>query len=485
MVEITSLPRETQKLILEYLDPEIRSPSKRDLYNCIQVCKLWYDIGIPILHRRFWLYIMSPPSPDDIIRKYFTATHSSFMRELHLLITAGGHLYTTQQQCTELITYLHSIISMISSTTKLPFAQIDLSAFTPGDCPPNLWQSLQPANELLVTLVRTILIKQPELHIRLSRPEFMTEVQVEIASRPVFDAIMTAARGHFRSLSIGCRLGWFLAWIRNNPQLREIYYTRISSESHEIEEFWNVVRRCQLERLMLDGFQFPRVQMIPGGLVELVLTHLDDTVGATNSILTHLTNLRVLSLRLERRIQREGDTARCVSGEEIVCRGLRKAWWTMSSAPEGTVTVVTRVCAMLDSLSPPRNVNDQDLVAMSDSANWLTEVWIMDCPNITESGFRMLKNLKRLKFLQIHARFATFLTEDLVRDFLQSCDTLTHLTLVFDGANDEATRRGEMLGSIPGTEEYHSILSHTMSFQSSTLSDKIIFNIRLIRSLMT
>ena len=266
------------------------------------------------------------------------------------LITAGGHLYTTQQQCTELITYLNNIISMISSTTNLQFAQIDLFAFTPGDCPPNLWQSLQTANELLVTLVRTIVTKRPELHIRLSRPDFMAEVQVEIASRPVFDAIINAARGQFQSLSIGCRLDWFLRWIRDNPQLREIYYTRISSESHEIEEFWDVVRRCQLERLMLDGFEFPRVQMIPGGLVELVLTHLDDTVGATNSILTHLTNLRVLSLRLERRIQKDGDTAQCVAGEEIVCRGLRKAWWTMSSAPEGTVTVVSRVCTMLDSL---------------------------------------------------------------------------------------------------------------------------------------
>jgi hypothetical protein len=156
----------------------------------------------------------------------------------------------------------------------------------------------------------------------------------------------------------------------------------------------------------------------------------------------------------------------------------------MSSAPEGTVAVVTRVCTMLDSLSPPRNVTDQDLVAMSDSANWLTEVWMMDCPNITELGFHSLKNLKRLKFLQIHARFAMFLTEDLMRGFLQSCDTLAHLTLVFDGTNEETTRREEMHAAIPGTEEYHSILSQAMSFQSSTLSDKIIFNIRLIRSLL-
>lgn len=437
------------------------------------------------MHQRFWLYIISPPSPDDIIRKYFTATYSSFMRELHVLITAGGHLYTTQQQCTELITYLNNIISMISSTTNLQFAQIDLFAFTPGDCLPNLWQSLQPANELLVTLVQTIVTKRPELHIRLSRPDLMAEVQAEIASRPVFDAIVSAARGHFRSLSIGCRLNWLLRWIRDNPQLREIYYTRTSSESHEIEEFWDVVRRCQLERLMLDGFEFPRVQRIPGGLVELVLTHLDDTVRATNSILTHLLNLRVLSLRLERRTQREGDMVQCVAGEEIVCRGLRKAWWTMSSAPEGTVAVVSRVCAMLDSLSPPRNVTNQDLVAMSDSANWLAEVWMMDCPNITELGFRSLKNLKRLKVLQIHARFATFLTEDLVRDFLESCATLTQLTLVFDGASDEATRRVEMVETIPGTEEYHSILSRATSFQSSSLSDKIIFNIRFIRSLVT
>ena len=186
---------------------------------------------------------------------------------------------------------------MVAATTNLQFAQIDLFAFTPGDSVPNLWPSLQRANSLLVSLVSTIVEKNPEIHIRLSRPEIMAEFQVEMASRPVFNAIINAARGHFRSLSIGCRLSWLLRWVHDNPQLREIYYTKISSENHDIETFWDVVQSCQLDRLMLDGFDFPLVQRIPVALVEVILTHLDNTVTATNAILTNLPNLRMVELR--------------------------------------------------------------------------------------------------------------------------------------------------------------------------------------------
>jgi hypothetical protein len=309
----------------------------------------------------------------------------------------------------------------------------------------------------------------------------MSEMQVELTSGPVFDAIITAAEGQFRSLGIGCRLNWLLRWIRDNPQLREIYYTKIQSESHEIEEFWDGVQSCQLEKLMLDGFEFPSVQKLPVGLTELILTHLDDVVVATNAILTRLANLRVLSLRLERqKDQVEGDTPHCVPEEAIVCRGLRKVWWTRSLGPGRVISMVSQICTMLDSLSPPRNVTDQDLIAMSESAVWLMDVWLMDCPSITELGFRSLKNLKRLKHLQIHIHFATFVTEQLMTDFRHHCSTLARLTIVFDGASDEITRREELLAKIPGTDEYHALLSRAISFQPSTLGDRIIINIKSI-----
>src|SRR5271169_3349635 len=101
MVNITSLPHETQKMILGHLDPNVRSSHKRDLYHCTQVCKLWYDIGVRILHQRFWFYVASPPAPEDVIRQYFTVPHISYLRELHVLVSAGGHIYTTREQCTE------------------------------------------------------------------------------------------------------------------------------------------------------------------------------------------------------------------------------------------------------------------------------------------------------------------------------------------------------------------------------------------------
>lgn len=371
----------------------------------------------------------------------------------------------------------------MSSTTNLQLAELDLFAFTPGDCIPTLWPSLQPVNDLLVLLVREIVAKRPELNIRLSRPDIMMEAQVEATSLPVFDNIIREANGNINSVSVGCRLGWFLRWITDNPQLREVYYTRTSSEHHEIEEFWDAVQVLQLQKLMLDGFEFPPIQRIPVGLVELILTHLNDTAKATNAIFKHLPNLRVLSLRLERRRDvTNGDPPQSIGNQEVICRGLRKAWWTMSTAPEAAVTTISQICPLLDSLSPPRNVTNEDLIVMSNSATRLTEIWMMDCPNITELGFESLKRLKKLKYLQLQVRFASFLTEELMTDFLMHCSTLVQVILVFDGAGDEASRREELLTNIDGGEGYLSRLSQSMSFQSSTLGDKIILNIKDIQN---
>jgi hypothetical protein len=486
MVDITSLPHESLQLIFESLDPQSRSSSKSDLYHCTQVCRLWNDIATRVLYRRFWIYIASPPSPDDVVRRIFTATHLSLMQELDILVTAGAHVYTTQQECNDIIDYLQQTTSMASSSPNLRFAALDLSVFTPADCLPNLWPSLQPANSLLVTLVQTIITKHPGISLTLSRPDIMAETQVETISRPIFHAILDEARGQFQSLSIGCRLSWLLRWIRDNPQLREIYYTRISSENHEMQEFWEVVRSCQsLDKLMLDGFDFPSIRKIPVRLVELILTHLDDTVHASNAILRHLPNLCLLSLRLQRNtIEDDDNVAQSTEQQQIVCLGLRKVWWTMSTAPESVVRVVSKACEKLESISPPRNVTDDDLVIMSQTAARLTEIWMMDCPKITEMGLRSLKNLQILKHLQLQSRFASFLTQDFIADFLVRSNTLLQITLVFDGAQDENIRRAELWSTIPGQDEYHEILRQATSFRSSNLGDKIIINIKTIRGLL-
>jgi len=293
---------------------------------------------------------------------------------------------------------------------------------------------------------------------------------------------MREARGHLRSFNIGCRLEWLLPWLKWNPQLSELYYTKLLSEGSEVDEFWDELETHQLTNLMLDGFDFPSVTRFPVGLVELILTHLDDVIGATNKILAHLPNLRLLSLRSQRNLVQIEDTVpKCGSGENIACRGLRKIWWTLSTAPEGIVPVVAQTCTMLQSLSPPRNVTDQDLISMSQAKTSLTEIWMMDCPKITQIGFDALKSLGHLRDLQIQIRFASFLTQDLFTDFVTHSKTLNKLTIVFDGAKSETVRRAELYRTITGTDEYHKLLSKAISFQPSNIGDKIIINIQNLR----
>jgi hypothetical protein len=72
MVDIAALPRETLRLIFHCLDPNARSSSTSDLIDCIQVCRLWHDLAVPLLYRQMWVYIPSPPAEEGIIRKPFS-----------------------------------------------------------------------------------------------------------------------------------------------------------------------------------------------------------------------------------------------------------------------------------------------------------------------------------------------------------------------------------------------------------------------------
>jgi len=369
---------------------------------------------------------------------------------------------------------------MVEAATNLRLVDLDLCAFTPPDSIPTLQPSLQAANNLLVSLTGTIAAKRTKLRLRLSRPDIMAEAQVERACRPVFNDTLREARGQLTSLSIGCPLSWFLPWIRENPQLQEINFTRTSdADSYEVAEFWDIVQSCDLKKLMFDGLDFPPIQKIPIGLVELILTRLEDTSSATEAILTHLPNLKVLSLRWEKNASDDGRV--CVTGDKIVCQGLRKAWWTFSSVPVGTIITLARACVLLESLSLPRNVTNQDLFSISHTANWLTDVWIMDCPSITLPGLLALKDLKRLNHLQLQSRFSAFLSDGHLNGFIARCVTLGHVTLIFDDRQDETHRRQELSSKVSGPVPYYSLLTSASTFQSSNLGDKIIFNIKTIR----
>jgi len=480
MVDITALPRETLRMIFECLEPYARLSSTSDLFHCIQVCRLWHDLGVPLLYRQIWVYIASPPAEGDIIRKIFSNPKTSLIRHLHIIITSGGHVYDVQQQCDDLIEYINRTRSMMEAATNLRLVDLDLCAFTPPDSIPALQPSLQSVNNLLVSLARTIAAKRTKLRLRLGRPDIMAEAQVERACRPVFNDILREARGQLMSLSIGCPLNWLLAWMRENPQLREINYTTTSAvETYEVAEFWDIVQSCDLKKLMLDGFDFPPIQKMPIGLVELILTRLEDTSSATEAILTHLPNLNVLSLRWEKNRSDNGGVH--VSGDKIICQGLRKAWWTFSPAPVGTITAVAKACVFLKSLSLPRNVTNQDLFDISHTANWLTEVWIMDCPSITLSGLLVLKALKRLNRLQLQSKFSAFLSEEHLEGFIAHCLTLAQVTFIFDDRQDETHRRQELAAKISGPVRYCCVLTSASTFQPSNLGDKIIFNIESIR----
>jgi hypothetical protein len=370
---------------------------------------------------------------------------------------------------------------VIESMENLSVCRIDLTPFTPHDCNclPNSWIQLSEANTQMVALVESIVSKRPSLFIRLERPKFLAEAQVTTIWRPFVDSTLAAARGNVISLHIGCPLDWLLRWLPENKQLQELNV--INTARQEIAQVWDV-GRCEPKKLMLDGFKIASIDNFPQQLVELVWTHLDNTVVATNKILAHFPNLQVLSLIFEEIPggfgKREAED--CLEGHKIVCVDLRTVWWTKSSAPERVVSVVAAVCPSLESISPPQNVTNEDLIALFQRSKILSEIWLLDCPKITEDGFRALKDLKHVR---LHKQLARFLACPTLTEFLENNPSLEHLEVVLDGNDEELSRRefGEAVG---GAVDHQERLFSVMTFKSNMIGDEFSFDLEALRKMM-
>jgi hypothetical protein len=128
--------------------------------------------------------------------------------------------------------------------------------------------------------------------------------------------------------------------------------------------------------------------------------------------------------------------------EDIVCRGLRKVWWTKSDAPEEIVRLVSKSCPYLESLSVPRNATNIDLAKVVSFAKNLKEFWMIDCPAISEVGFRAFQGVENLQYIQLNAGLSKLQSQATIVDLTSSCQTLKKMRLLFEGSGDEDSRRG-------------------------------------------
>lgn len=153
----------------------------------------------------------------------------------------------------------------------------------------------------------------------------------------------------------------------------------------------------------------------------------------------------------------------------------------MSDAPFAAVEMVSQTCRSLESLSPPRNVTDHDLSVLSSASRFLMQLWMMDCPNISEVGFKAIQHLTQLKHLQVGIRLARLLNEDMIKSFVQHCSNLNRITIVFDGAADEEIRRKELLAIISSEVEFRGLILQAMSFRASQLGDQMTLDVNLLK----
>jgi hypothetical protein len=131
MRDITSLSSESLRLTFRYLEPPSIRVHKTDLYNCIQVNKLWYRFALPVLYERFHIRMDCPPSPNDAFSKQLASPHLSRVRIFSISMFSSASPYISEEECFQTIERLRMLVALLLVLQRLQCITLDLFPFVP------------------------------------------------------------------------------------------------------------------------------------------------------------------------------------------------------------------------------------------------------------------------------------------------------------------------------------------------------------------
>jgi hypothetical protein len=80
--------------------------------------------------------------------------------------------------------------------------------------------------------------------------------------------------------------------------------------------------------------------------------------------------------------------------------------------------------------------------------------------------------------------FVWFLAYDMLTQFLQNNTLLEHLEVVFDGNDNEESRRREFDEAVGGAADHQEQLFSVMTFKGNMFGDEFSFNLEVLRKMM-
>ena len=486
--------------IFELLDVPLRE-SRKDLLNCTKVCRLWYELANPILHRRVSVRICSPPSTPVIVPVLTTHERAAWMQEMHLLLLRNGNptvTYKTEKEGDYLRNALEGLNSLLRGAKDIRVADLDLIAFTELDVPdhnPEIMTKLLDSNQLLLAIIATLVANTspPTINLRLELPT-RVDKQIETASHLVFDNFVRTAKANLYILHSNCRLPWVVTWLEDLPRLRNFRYFKPPQDVYETP-LWDCLPSFKLYQLVLEGFDAPPINKIdPSNLTALVLTQAMDTPGLTNQILLNFPNLLCLFLRNQKH-KATTSSVPCRSQRFIVSTKLQNAGWTNSHAPDGMLSILSKTCGDLEYLSLPANTTREDLEAISTLPH-LKRLEFRNCLNISVKDVECLKNIEQLQELQFDATSLFLVGACLAADFMKDCSALGTIDVIFQNDHtfddgDEAKSQDDdhkkdsafnrILAVVPKEALYISLVHSAMTIRFWDEGAEVRINIRTIR----
>jgi F-box-like len=456
-VTIEDLPNEVLFNIFEKLQD-----NKPTLYKCLFVSKRWYNLSI----HHVWaeleftgdknsIQLLQHIIPDELSLRFAFARDPNCgrVRSLFLAMNVGNERVDTRDRCCEISRQILKYTELLKECIVLRTLRMNLYPFVPQNANPVFWSQLEPSNALLIKLVELAATKEYGnlfLDIGHKRWEYEDGLR-DTAAAEKYIKILGGKITRLHILETATNV-W--SWFTMTPNLRRLDFENLGKAGEEVlTNFWEVLSPLPLEELNFTQIDFPQSSKFHTWphLRSLRLNQFNDVEATVSIVLSSFPNLRTLAFN-----NPTCNIPRPVPLKSIICTSLRTLTFTHCHPQKGILQLIAQKCPHLQSVMPPSNTSDTDILALIDSCPYLHTLLIDNCTDLTAIAIRHLPRAPRLRSLKYNFEHLLFLDEDCILALAENCPDLHSrgFRVASLGRKDEKVQRNWMRDRIPGCARY-------------------------------
>lgn len=449
---VDDLPNEVLFNILERFQDD-----KPLLNKCLTVSKRWYDIALPQLwyHFEFGIYHESQTRMlNRLMSIRDKCPNFSLIRSLTLYVHLRGRIVRSIGRCQEITEIITKYVDLLRICPGVRSLRIALHPFVESDAHPSVWETLQTSNITTMLLVQTITQREySELFFDISQEKFHYEEGLWDIYQHYIDII----GGQVTKLHLCESAAEMWPWFNTFRRLRTLNLDNTGNPGEKtLSKFWDAISKFPLEELTLSGITFPRQRKFKkwqNSLRMINLNRFNDIEGACSTILQSFPNLHSLRLHNSNSL---ANTNTSIPIEEIVCNNLRIVVFTRCRPQENIISQIAEACPLLQVCMPPNNASDSDIIKLIDSCQFLTNLSINYCTNLTSASIHYIPRAERLRSLLFNIEHFVVLDEACIRALAENCPDLHSRRCRFStmGEKNERLQRIAVREKLSGTARY-------------------------------